>query len=213
VTSILVAVLTSSSALAKKRENKWLFGEFSDNLIYSNVNEKLLKKEISRLQEFELCIRELYPELSQLAKIPTVFIISETTEGLYDFLPYWNDRLMNVSGVFMQGEFVNVILMDGESLSTPIPNNTILHEYVHKILSPLGYTPPWVGEGVAETLAQFEKEGDYYYFGRNVGLKLAHLRTDPHSYMRLNNMFSTTLDSTNYHTYAVGNKLSILPHG
>lgn len=183
----------------KTSKDTWLFGEFSNNLIYSNVSKKRLEKEIKRLQEFELCIRHLFPNILEVRQKPTLFLIPKSREELYDFLPYWNDRLMNVSGVFMNGESLHVILMDGESLGSPIPNNTILHEYVHKVLAPSGYTPPWVAEGLAEALAHFEKDGNYYYFGRNIGLKLAHARNGRHSRMSLIEMFRTSLDSTNYH--------------
>jgi hypothetical protein len=195
----LLLFVCTADAADKKRSSKWLFGEFSNNLIYSNVGKRQLEKEIKRLQEFELCIQEIFPIFLEAVTKPTVFIIPETRDELYDFLPYWNDRLMNVSGVFMNGESVNVILMDGESLNSSAPDSTILHEYVHKLLEPMGYTPPWVGEGLAEALAHFEKDRNYYYFGRNIGLKLAHLRTDPGAFMNIYELFRTTLDSTEYH--------------
>lgn len=196
--TFLIAII-ATEARPKAKKDTWLFGEFSNNLIYSNVGKSQLEKEIYRLQEFELCIRHMFPNIVEHQQKSTVFIIPDTRDELYDFLPYWNDRLMNVSGVFMTGESLHVTLMDGEALSNPIPDNTILHEYVHKILAPAGYTPPWVAEGLAEALAHFEKDGKYYYFGREIGLKLAHLRNDPQAYMSLIDMFRTGLDSTNYH--------------
>lgn len=184
---------------AEAKPDRWLTASRDQLVVYSNLGKGAFAKELTRLEEFRLCLATLWPEQVRARERPALMIIAADGPSLDRFLPYVNDRLMSVSGLFIPSGGHNVLLIRvSRGGLAESGSHTALHEYVHELTLRGGYFPAWGAEGVAEAFAAFEKSGGGYAIGKNSALKRAVLRARTDALIPLWKMLGVEVGSVEY---------------
>lgn len=170
-----LALLAATLAPAEEAWVKVVTDHFT---ILTPAGEAVARKWAIELEQFRRGLQNAVPVPVERLR-PVTVVLFKQDRGMEPFLPLENGRPIKIGGFFVRANDINTIMLS-LARNGGDPRHVIFHEAVHWHLSAReGFTPLWLGEGLAEVYATFEMpNAKTYAFGAAIEDHVARLREE-----------------------------------
>ena len=173
---LAAAALWSGVSAFAGAEQAWVRARVPHAEVLSNGTDAQAQQAAERIEGAHRALKALFPTLPDPETAPPVVIAFADERGFAAFTPADHDEPERVDGFILGGPERTYLVVNLAS-EREDPFDTLAHEYTHYVLNAvLPAQPPWLGEGVADFVANATAGPGGILFGRPQDAYAARLR-------------------------------------
>ncbi len=178
LTFLLTAANPMGSHAVPKPNGKWIRVHTPSFTLISDAHPEVATEAAQILECFRATVEEREPSTATEAFVPTTVIVFEDDKSHRPYKLHPSGEPMSYVGLFAprpDGNFIGMTIRSDRD-----PYATVLHEYIHWMLSRNhNQVPLWLNEGMAEFYETFKIKGDKVQIGRPIENHLEWLKYKP----------------------------------
>jgi len=152
----LLVALVLLGGLPTRGEAAWTRLRTANFVFIGDAPERDIRAIARNLEQFRDALSRALPNSRSQSVAPTVVLVFASHRSFLPFMPQFEGRPVEVSGIFRAEDDINYIALNAEQRAAGL--RTAFHEYTHLLVSnTIRSLPLWLEEGLAEFYETFEE--------------------------------------------------------